>query len=91
MSSVANVMPGHICGIYREWQRPEGARLQAEVDEVLAILKRYSYFAALKGFAAARTGEAGWARVRPPLKALSEAECTALKAEIDAVGKQAAA
>lgn len=91
MSSVANVAPGHICGIYRHWQEAEGERLQAEVDAMLAILRRYSYFAALKGYTAARTGEPGWARVRPPLKTLSEAECAALKAEIDAVGKQAAA
>ena len=91
MSSVANVAPGHICGIYRAWQRPEGARLQAEVHEMLAIIKRHSYFAALKGFTAARTGEPGWARVRPPLLALDEAECRSLKAEIDAVGKRAAA
>lgn len=91
MSSVANVMPGHICGIYREWQGAEGERLQAEVDEILTILKRHSYFAALKAFTAARTAEPGWARVRPPLKDLSEAECAALKAEIDAVGSRAAA
>lgn len=91
MSSAANIAPGHICGIYRHWQDAEGERLQAEVNAMLAILKSRSYFAALKGFTAARTGESGWARVRPPLKALSEAECQSLKAEIDAVGKQVAA
>ena len=91
MSSVANVAPAHICGIYREWQGPEGERLQAEVNEMLTILKRYSYFAALKGFTAARTGNAGWARVRPPLQALGESECRSLAGEIAAVGSRAAA
>ena len=91
MSSMANVAPRHICAIYREWRRPEGERLQAEVTAMIGILRRWSYFAGLKGYTAARTGEPGWARVRPPLKDLSVADCAALAREIDGVAARAAA
>jgi len=39
----------------------------------------------LKAILAAQTGDAGWLRVRPPLRGLSDSDGTALKAKIDAL------
>lgn len=91
MSAAANLAPRQICGIYREWQRPEGRRLQEEVTAIVMILRRYNAFAALKGYTAERTQYPGWARVRPSLVALGESERAGLMAELAAVGVRAAA
>jgi 4-hydroxy-tetrahydrodipicolinate synthase len=54
------------------------ARMQAAVD---IVLKTPSFLATLKAILAAQTGDAGWLRVRPPLRALSEG--MALKRKLD--------
>ena len=54
------------------------ARMQAAVD---IVVKSQSFLTTLKAILAAQTGDAGWLRVRPPLRALSDG--TALKAKLD--------
>ncbi|SFO51678.1 4-hydroxy-tetrahydrodipicolinate synthase [Bradyrhizobium sp. Ghvi] len=54
------------------------ARMQAAVD---IVVKSPSFLTTLKAILAAQTGDAGWLRVRPPLRALSDG--TALKAKLD--------
>lgn len=54
------------------------ARMQAAVD---IVVKTPSFLATLKAILAAQTGDAGWLRVRPPLRALSDG--IALKRKLD--------
>ena len=54
------------------------ARMQAAVD---IVVKSPSFLATLKAILAAQTGDAGWLRVRPPLRALSDG--AALKRQLD--------
>ncbi|MDA9432110.1 dihydrodipicolinate synthase family protein [Bradyrhizobium sp. CCBAU 51627] len=54
------------------------ARMQAAVD---IVVRSPSFLTTLKAILAAQTGDAGWLRVRPPLRALSDG--TALKAKLD--------
>ena len=54
------------------------ARMQAAVD---IVVKSPSFLTTLKAILAAQTGDAGWLRVRPPLRALSDG--TVLKAKLD--------
>lgn len=54
------------------------ARMQAAVD---IVVKSPSFLTTLKAILAAQTGDAGWLRVRPPLRALSDG--AALKAKLD--------
>ena len=58
------------------------ARMQAAID---IVVKTPSLVATLKAILAAQTGDAGWLRVRPPLRGLSDSDGTALKAKIDAL------
>lgn len=91
MSATANVIPGHICAIYRDFASPSAAAVQAEVDALSAVLKTYSFFAAMKELTTHRTGDANWRRVRPPLIELTEAAARALAREVATVGYSAAA
>lgn len=54
------------------------ARMQAAVD---IVVNSPSFLTTLKAILAAQTGDAGWLRVRPPLRALSDG--AALKAKLD--------
>ena len=54
------------------------ARMQAAVD---IVVKSPSFLTTLKAILAAQAGDAGWLRVRPPLRALSDG--AALKAKLD--------
>ncbi|QAU44776.1 dihydrodipicolinate synthase family protein [Bradyrhizobium guangzhouense] len=54
------------------------ARMQAAVD---IVVKSPSFLTTLKAILAAQTGDSGWLRVRPPLRALSDG--AALKAKLD--------
>ncbi|WFU82259.1 dihydrodipicolinate synthase family protein [Bradyrhizobium sp. CIAT3101] len=54
------------------------ARMQDAVD---IVVKSPSFLTTLKAILAAQTGDAGWLRVRPPLRALSDG--AALKAKLD--------
>ena len=62
------------------------ARMQAAVD---IVLNTPSFAATLKGILAAQTGDAGWLRVRPPLRALADG--SAFKARLDALMSPAVA
>ncbi len=91
MSSMANIVPGHICGIYRGFASAEAETLQAETAAMMEVMGRYSYFAAMKELTARRTGDAAWRRVRPPLCGIDDAAADRLAAEFAGVGDRAAA
>ncbi|MEL6963715.1 MAG: dihydrodipicolinate synthase family protein, partial [Pseudomonadota bacterium] len=55
-----------------------------EVERIRQILQRYALIPAMKQMLADAKGDSGWARLRPPLMPLSEADAAALAADLDA-------
>ena len=84
ISATANVNPGPIDRLYRDWQSGGADRLQAELDAIRAIFQKRPMIAALKASIAHWGKDAGWARVRPPLVELSPTQTSELIADLDA-------
>jgi 4-hydroxy-tetrahydrodipicolinate synthase len=76
---MANVVPGLVQAMIDNGANAEG-RMQAAID---VMADTPSFTAALKAVLAAQTGDAGWLRVRPPLRPLSDG--ATLKARLDAL------
>lgn len=75
---MANVVPELVKGMLDG--RDVEARMQAAID---VVVRTPSLVATLKAILAAQTGDTGWLRVRPPLRALSDG--TAFKRKLDAL------
>ncbi|UWU76344.1 dihydrodipicolinate synthase family protein [Bradyrhizobium huanghuaihaiense] len=73
---MANVVPELVKGMVDG--KDVEARMQAAID---VVVKTPSLVATLKAILAAQTGDAGWLRVRPPLRALSDG--SAFKRKLD--------
>ena len=82
ISATANVNPGPIAKLHREWQTPEADAQQARLDEIRGIMQRYPMIPALKAVIARYGGDAAWVTVRPPLVALTAEQRAALAAEL---------
>jgi len=74
---MANIVPGLVKAMIDNGANAE-ARMQSAIDVVAGTS---SFTAALKAILAAQTGDAGWLRVRPPLRPLADG--AALKARLD--------
>jgi 4-hydroxy-tetrahydrodipicolinate synthase len=86
ISAVANVNPAAIDRTWRGWQGPEAEALQKGLDDVRkALAVRPTMISALKACIARFGKMPGWARVRPPLTPLSEAESATLFASLSAI------
>ena len=84
ISATANVNPAPIDRLYREWQSAGAGAQQTALDAVRAIFQRFPMVAALKSAIATYSGDADWARVRPPLVELDAAQSAALQTELAA-------
>jgi 4-hydroxy-tetrahydrodipicolinate synthase len=73
---MANIVPELVKGMLD--CKDVEARMQAAID---IVLKTPSFLPTLKAILAAQTGDAGWLRVRPPLRALSDG--VAFKRQLD--------
>jgi 4-hydroxy-tetrahydrodipicolinate synthase len=82
ISATANVNPGPIAKLHREWQTPEADAQQTRLDEIRGIMQRYPMIPALKAVIARYGGDGSWATVRPPLVALTAEQRAALAAEL---------
>ena len=82
ISATANVNPGPIARLFREWQTPEADAQQARLDEIRGIMQRYPMIPALKAVIARYGGDSAWVTVRPPLVALTPEQRAALAAEL---------
>ena len=74
ISATANVNPAPIHHLYRNWNQPNAALRQAELDEVREIVARHGMIPSLKAVIAHFTHHPGWAAVRPPLDPLDDAQ-----------------
>ncbi len=86
ISATANVNPGPIDRLFREWQSARAEELQAALDVTRAIFQKHPMIAALKCAIARWSGDPGWTRVRPPLVELDAAASDALVAALEASG-----
>jgi len=86
ISATANVNPGPIDRLFREWQSPVAEQLQRELDTTRAIFQKHPMIAALKCAIARFSDDPAWARVRPPLVELDAAAAGTLVAALEANG-----
>ena len=86
ISATANVNPAAIHNLYAKWQTADADALQAGLDQVRNVFQKLPMIAAMKRAIAYWSGDADWARLRPPLVEISEEQAQTLIAELEAVG-----
>lgn len=86
ISATANIQPGAIAALLRDWDKEGASVRQPQVSAVRAVAQRPAMIAALKHVVAHFMDDTAWRTVRPPLTALSDAEGTALIADLRALG-----
>jgi len=86
ISATANINPAAIARLARDWQAEGADHAQAKLSETRAIVQGFPMIPALKATVARHSGDEGWARVRPPLVALTAGQREQLGAKLDAVG-----
>jgi 4-hydroxy-tetrahydrodipicolinate synthase len=86
ISATANVNPGAIQRLYREWKGPQAETLQRELDRIRTALQEYPMIAALKAVIADFRDDAEWERLRPPLLPLAPDQRANLIAELHQLG-----
>lgn len=85
ISAGCNVNASAIRGLYDAALAGEDvSKRHTEVERIRQILQRYALIPAMKQMLADAKSEPGWARLRPPLMPLSEADAAALAADLDA-------
>ena len=86
ISATANTNPGPIARLHASWQAADADAQQKRLDDIRATFAKYPMIPALKAAIAHYGGDAAWSKVRPPLVELTEAQATALIADLDARG-----
>lgn len=87
ITATTNLVAGDLAYVYRHHADPARAAdveaAQARVVAMRTLASSYAQMASLKTLLAARTGLAGWRRMRPPLVALGDAEAQDLVARFE--------
>ncbi|HJS37787.1 MAG TPA: dihydrodipicolinate synthase family protein [Burkholderiales bacterium] len=86
ISATANVNPGAIDKLFREWRSGEAERMQAAISATRKIVQKQPMIAALKSTVAHFGNDPEWRRVRPPLVELTPAQEAELIPELKASG-----
>ena len=86
ISATANVNPGNIAALYREWMSSDADAMQGRLDSVRNIFGKYPMIAAMKRAVAHWKKDEDWSRVRPPLVEIASRESTTLIEELEAAG-----
>ena len=86
VSATANVNPGPISRLARDWQNQDADQQQRELDAVRSIFQAYPMIPALKTAIAHFGRNPEWLRVRPPLVELDAQQSTALLKSLDGAG-----
>ncbi|MDP3714816.1 MAG: dihydrodipicolinate synthase family protein [Burkholderiales bacterium] len=87
ISATANVNPGPLDKLYREWKNTDADAQQKALDVVRGTFgnSKYLMIAALKAGIAQYSGDEHWCTVRPPLVELSKEQRASLAAELKAI------
>jgi len=86
ISATANVNPAPIARLARDWRKPDADAKQAALDRARTIFQSFPMVAALKAAIADFSDDDNWARLRPPLVALTHEERNALGERLRAIG-----
>jgi len=86
ISATANVNPGAIDQVFRQWRSGEADRLQAGITATRKIVQKQPMIPALKSITAHFGNDPEWRRVRPPLVELTAAQEGELIPELKAAG-----
>jgi 4-hydroxy-tetrahydrodipicolinate synthase len=86
ISATANVNPGPIAALARDWRGADAEAAQARLVETRGAFQSYVMIPALKATIARHLGEPGWRRVRPPLVELDDGAERTLSEALDAQG-----
>jgi 4-hydroxy-tetrahydrodipicolinate synthase len=82
ISATANINPAAIDRLYREWRNPDADAQQEALDVLRNTVAKYPMIPALKQIVAHYSGDAGWARVHPPLVELTAEQTKQLVADL---------
>lgn len=87
ISATANVNPGPIDKLYREWKNADADAQQKALDVVRGTFgnSKYLMIAALKAGVAQYSGDDAWVNVRPPLVELTKEQRASLATELKAI------
>ena len=86
ITASGNVNVPGIKKVYDNWRGPQADALQAEITSLRNTLQAYPMVPALKRIVAHYHNDPNWAAVRPPLVPLSQAQSTALIADLGRIG-----
>jgi 4-hydroxy-tetrahydrodipicolinate synthase len=78
ITATANVNPGAIARLAREWQGPQADAQQSALNTIRGVYQQFPMIPALKAALAHYSGDEDWATVRPPLVELDAAQRSAL-------------
>ena len=86
ITATGNVNPTAIMKLFREWRNADADAQQEALNRTRAIFQKRPIIPAMKAAIAARSGDAVWATVRPPLVELGAGETADMMRELDADG-----
>jgi 4-hydroxy-tetrahydrodipicolinate synthase len=86
ITASGNVNVPGIRKVYENWKTPRADQLQADITLVRKTIQAYPMVPALKRIVAHFHGDPDWATVRPPMERLSDAQSTALLADLEKIG-----
>jgi 4-hydroxy-tetrahydrodipicolinate synthase len=86
ISATANVNPAAIHALYARWRDANADAMQKNLDAIRSIFQKYPMIPALKQAVAHWGGDEEWARVRPPLVALTHAQSAGLVVDLGGQG-----
>lgn len=83
ITATANVNASAIRNLYDHWQTPEAEMLQGDVSSLRKMIDGYPMIPALKQIIAHFRNDPSWRAPRPPLMGLSDAQASALMANLE--------
>ena len=86
ITATGNVNPSAILRLYREWQSDSADDQQAALNQTRAAFQAFPLIAAMKAVLADKSGDAVWARLRPPLVELDAQQSRQLVRALDELG-----
>src|SRR4051812_33351898 len=86
ISATANVNPAMIDKLYQEWRNADAQAQQERLDQIRKATGQYVMIPALKAVVAHYAKDPEWARVRPPLVALTQDQAAKVVQDLDNLG-----
>jgi 4-hydroxy-tetrahydrodipicolinate synthase len=86
ISATANVNPGGIDRLFRNWRSDEADAIQASLNDVRLAVQQFPLVPALKRVVSHYATDPEWNRLRPPLVELAEGEGKKLISDLENLG-----